>query len=498
MTPVLVVDDNPEVLSALSLLLEIQDYSVLTANNPSTALEIQQSALQKGEPLGLIIQDMNYSPEETDGSAGQTLFYAFRENQPDVPIILMTAWANLTMAVSLVKAGAADYIDKPWDDDRLLITLRNLLDLSQQSQQAQQTQQQLNEFKQPLNSDFEQHNLCGTLFASPSMHRLIDMALQVASADVPILITGPNGAGKEKIAEIVQANSRRADKPFIRVNAGALPDDLLEAELFGAEKGAYTGCTQTRIGRFEAADGGTLFLDEMGNLPLSGQQKLLRVLQTGEFERLGSSKTQRVDVRIISATNANLPKAITEGSFREDLYYRLNVIELKIPPLSERPQDIPLLADYFLRDNAAIHNQRMGIQTSTPTLMPDALRMLCQHTWPGNVRELQNCIQRASLLCKENLITRDDLGLITPNLNNSATTPRADEQHQKQIIDGDLEHTNTGIEPSFNESSPVKAADLSIETIRSTLNHYDGVVAHAAKALGISRQALYRRLKQAK
>lgn len=478
MDTILIVDDNPQILSALSLLLDLHDYSVVTASNTEDALDLQLDYLHNQNPLKLVIQDMNFVPDATDGRDGRRLFYGLREQQPDLPIILMTAWANLSMAVELVKAGAADYINKPWEDDRLLTTIRNLIESAKNQQTSPQTQQAFRDDQTPLEERLTQHNLCGTLFSSPSMKRVVDTALQVAPADVPILISGPNGAGKEKIAEIVQANSQRADKPFIRVNAGALPDDLLEAELFGAEKGAYTGCTQTRIGRFEAADGGTLFLDEMGNLPLPGQQKLLRVLQTGEFERLGSSKTKKVDVRIISATNANLLKEIQCGNFREDLYYRLNVIELVLPPLCERSQDIPLLANHFLQQAPT---------TPTPHLMPDALNALVEHTWPGNVRELQNCLQRASLLCKENIITRDDLGLPIITKENSKVSPSAT-----------LNKTSAQSTSMTSTSPNIKATDFSLQEIQSALDECDGVVAHAAKSLGISRQAIYRRLKQNK
>jgi DNA-binding NtrC family response regulator len=279
----------------------------------------------------------------------------------------------------------------------------------------------------------------------------------VAPSDAPILITGPNGAGKEKLAEIVQANSRRRDKPFVKVNAGGLPDELLEAELFGAEAGAYTGATKPRIGRFEAAHGGTLFLDEIGNLSLVGQQKLLRVLQTGEFERLGSSTTRKVDVRIVSATNVDLSRAIATGAFREDLYFRLNVIELRVPPLADRPDEIVALAERFIAGFAS--------DDKPPAILSAAAReALLEYEWPGNVRELQNRIQRSTLVCKDGTIERDDLGL-------GATPPAAPPP----------ENLNLGPEHAAISDALIRAR---------------GVVSKAAADLGMSRQAFYRRMER--
>ncbi len=297
------------------------------------------------------------------------------------------------------------------------------------------------------------------MYASPQTEALVTLALKVAAAEVPVLILGPNGAGKEKVAEIVQANSRRAKRPFVRVNAGALPETLIESELFGSEAGAFTGAKK-REGRFEAADGGTIFLDEIGNLSLAGQMKLLRVLQTGEFERVGSSVTRKVDVRVVSATNADLPAMIAAGTFREDLYFRLNVIELRVPPLSERPDDVLPLARHFLEHFAPAGE-------APPTLAEDARRALVAHAWPGNVRELRNCIQRAALLAAGGRITAADLHL--------------------------------RVERSAPPQAPVSAAatapeDPEARAVRAALARADGVIATAAAELGISRQALYRRM----
>lgn len=438
------------------LLLELNDYDGEYVSSPAEAT----ARLAKGD-VELVIQDMNFERDNNSGDEGRQLFYQLRSMQADLPIILITAWSHLDMAVELVKTGAADYLSKPWDDNKLLTSMANLLQMAELQQKNNDLQQCLQQHEQVDDTLQKQYQLCGLVYQSPLMQRLVDMACKVAPTDVPVLITGPNGAGKEKIAEIIQANSRRYDQPFIKVNVGALSSQLLEVELFGAEKGAYTGADQRRIGRFEAADGGTLFLDEMANLPLGGQHKLLRILQTGEFERVGSSVTQRVDVRIITATNDNLSLAISEGRFREDLYYRLNVIELKVPALAQRPQDITLLAQLFLQQLAT------PATTQTPaepekTLSAAALAAMQAYPWPGNVRELYNRMQRACLLSQSPAIDSQDLDL--PAVDSTAA-PEA-----------------------------VLAATLSAETIAQALDQQGGVVARAARQLGISRQALYRRL----
>jgi len=489
---ILIVDDNPAIGEALLLLLEINQYHVSFVDNPEAALNfIAQN------DVSLVIQDMNFKQEINSGAEGQELFYKIRSINPDLPIILMTAWANLGMAVELVKAGAADYISKPWDDNKLLVTIANLLQLASlqaQNNELEHKSEQQDKNAQVIQQELQQHELCGTIFQSSKMQRLIDMAVQVAPTDVPILITGPNGSGKEKIAEIIQANSRRSDKAFIKVNVGALSSELLEAELFGAEKGAYTGADKRRIGRFEAADGGTLFLDEMGNLPLSGQHKLLRILQSGEFERVGSSVTQKVDVRIITATNENLSSAIAEGSFREDLYYRLNVIELRSPPLADRSDDILPLAYHFLQSLSPVAQH----------ISERAEQALKSHLWPGNVRELYNRIQRAALLCTGDTIETGDLDLnpaVGGNSSAAITSQPVESTHGRDegirgLVARDVQSQSESLVPGV-ESNTTNAGDLSIEQVQQALDKHGGVVARAARELGISRQALYRRLSKA-
>jgi DNA-binding NtrC family response regulator len=442
MATVLVVDDNAAVCTALEVLFSLHGIDTACAAGPAEALE----RVAAGN-VGLVVQDMNFTQDTTSGTEGVELFGRIRELEPDMPVILLTAWTHLETAVRLVKSGAADYLSKPWDDDRLMTTVRNLLALGDARRQSRRLADARAASRERLARDFD---LCGIVYESEAMHEATILATRVAHADVPVLITGPNGAGKEKLADIVQANSAVADGPYVKVNVGALPSELIEAELFGAEAGAYTGASRTRVGRFEAADGGTLFLDELGTLTPAGQVKLLRVLQTGEFERLGSSQTRRVSVRVVSATNADLPRLIREGKFREDLYYRLNVIELEVPPLAGRPDDILPLARAFLPPDRQ--------------LSPAAEAALLAHDWPGNVRELANCIKRASLLGRSGVVAPADLGLPP-----SRTARDAD-------------------------ADPADGPDR--EMIEAALAAAGGVVSRAAARLGLSRQALYRRMER--
>jgi DNA-binding NtrC family response regulator len=437
MRNVLIIDDNPAVGEALSLALSLNEIRALTALTPEQGL-----ALLEREHVDVVIQDMNFSADTTSGREGVALFRAIREHHPDLPVILLTAWTHLETAVELVKAGAADYLAKPWDDNKLLATVENLLELSESTREVARSRRERRRRREVLQGSYE---LDGLVFASEAMARTLELACQVARSHVPVLITGPNGTGKERIAAIVHANSAVKRGAFVAVNCGALPGELIEAELFGADAGAYTGANKAREGRFELADGGTLFLDEIGNLPLSGQVKLLRVLETGQFERLGSGRTRQVKVRVLSATNADLKAMIRAGTFREDLYYRLNVIEVNLPPLTERSDDILPLAEHFLDGRGELGDA--------------AREALLNYPWPGNVRELKNAIERAALLA--------DGGLIAPELLNLP-------QHVA-VATRSLE------EPSR-------------EAVEAALQKADGVVSRAAHSLGLSRQALYRRM----
>jgi DNA-binding NtrC family response regulator len=433
---VLVIDDSEAVRTALDVLLSMHGARVLGADAAAGGLD-----LLAREAVDLVIQDMNFRREATSGEEGVALFRQIRSQYPDLPVILLTAWTHLETAVELVKAGASDYVAKPWDNARLLTTVRNLLDLHEARAENRAIRRRRAAARGELAARFE---LNGLIYESEAMHALVATAARVAHADVPILISGPNGAGKEVIADVVQANSAVKKGPYVKVNVGALPDTLMEAELFGTEAGAFTGA-KARTGRFEAADGGTIFLDELGNLSAQGQAKLLRVLQTGEYERLGSNTTRKTRARVIAATNANLPQLIRDGKFREDLLYRLNVIELEVPPLAARPEDVLPLAHHFLEPGF--------------TLSPDALRALARYSWPGNVRELRNAIHRACLLSVDNVVTAKSLAL-----------------------------------PVTVE--PADGSNIDRQAIEQALLLADGVVAHAARDLGLSRQALYRRMEK--
>ena len=437
MPTVLIIDDNAAVCMALDVLFSLHDIASLRAASPTEGLAILAS-----EPVDLVIQDMNFTADTTSGAEGVALFREIRLHHPDLPVILLTAWTHLDAAVDLVKAGAADYLSKPWNDERLLATVSNLIELGQANRALGSRLQRERKARRELELNFD---LRGLVWQDPATERVLHLACQVAAAFVPVLITGPNGTGKERIAEIIKANSTVADGPFVVLNCGALPSELIEAELFGADAGAYTGASKAREGKFEAADGGTLFLDEIGNLPLAGQMKLLRVLETGRFERLGSNRERQVKVRVISATNADLSAMIRAGTFREDLFYRLNVIELRLPPLSARPADILPLAHSFLGRGKTLH--------------ASAEAALTAHAWPGNVRELKNVMARANLLSSGDTIKVADLGLPAASL-------------------------------------PAPESEPDRDAIAGALARAGGVVAQAANELGLSRQALYRRMER--
>jgi DNA-binding NtrC family response regulator len=437
MPTVLIIDDNAAITIALDVLFSLHDIDALKAASPEEGL-----ALLSRSSVDLVIQDMNFSADTTSGEEGKALFAEIRRRHPDLPVILLTAWTHLDAAVDLIKSGAADYLSKPWDDKRLIASVTNLIELGQANRALQQHAQRERRQRRDLEQGYD---LRGMVWQDPAMERVLHLACQVARADVPVLISGPNGTGKERIAEIIQANSSVRDGPFVVLNCGALPAELIEAELFGADAGAYTGASKAREGKFEAADGGTLFLDEIGNLPLAGQMKLLRVLETGRFERLGSNRERQVKVRVISATNADLAAMIRAGSFREDLFYRLNLIELRLPPLAARPGDILPLAHSFL--------------SAGRSLSAGAQATLLAHGWPGNVRELKNVMARACLLASGAAIGAADLGL-------------------PQV------------------AAPAPEAEPDRDAVAQALARANGVVAQAAAELGLSRQALYRRMER--
>ncbi|HEX7153817.1 MAG TPA: sigma-54 dependent transcriptional regulator [Thermoanaerobaculia bacterium] len=434
---VLIIEDQPAVAKALRLLFDLNDIEAETTSSPDTALAL----VERGE-VDLVLQDMNFAPGATSGAEGIDLFRRFRRLDPEMPVLLLTAWTSLETAVQLVKEGASDYLAKPWDDTKLVATVRNLLHIRQLRSENQRLRAERARSRDAL---AREHDLRGLIYESDAMHRIVSLAVQIAPSEVPVLITGPNGAGKEKIADIIHANSRRRPKPLVKVNAGAIPDELIESELFGAEAGAYTGSNRLRLGRFEAANDGTLFLDEIGNLSAAGQRKLLRVLQSGEFERLGSSETRRVDVRLLCATNSDLRDAIARNTFRQDLYFRLNVIEIAVPPLARRREDILPLAEAFLGGKKAFS---------------DAARAaLVEHDWPGNVRELQNRVTRATVITTRETISPEDLGF--------------------------------GSSDEEASESPLEKRQVEMALLNA-----HGSVSRAAQVLGVSRQALYRKMEK--
>jgi len=435
---VLIVEDQPAVAKALLLLFDIHGIDAIAVSTPADAEDV----IRRGD-ADVVVQDMNFTPGATGGEQGLALFRAVRTIDPGIPVILLTAWTSLETAVQLVKEGAIDYLAKPWNDDKLLAIIGSVLT-------ERRGEREVRRSRAALATSFD---LRGIVYESAGMHRVITLALQVAAADVPVLITGPNGAGKEKVAELIQANSPRRKMPFVKVNAAALPDELIESELFGAEAGAFTGAKRLRIGRFETANGGTLFLDEVGNLSAAAQTKLLRVLQNGEFERLGSSDTRRADVRLLCATNADLGQNVRAGTFRQDLFFRLNVIEIHVPPLRDRRDDVLPIADSFL--TAARKRSSRSWRLSD-----DARDVLVSYDWPGNIRELQNRIQRATVTASGDVLSSDDLGL---------------------AADG------------VRASAPLHGEKAQIETL---LREGGGNVSDAAKALGVSRQALYRKMQR--
>jgi DNA-binding NtrC family response regulator len=452
---ILVVDDQADVRDALELLLSGNDYPVITADGPQAALD----ALRGGR-IGLVLFDMNYSRDTTSGREGLDLLDAICELDESLPMVAMTAWGSVDLAVEALQRGASDFLEKPWDNNRLLTIVKTQLERSEALQRAARLHR---------TADLEQQARVGDgiVAESKQMRDLLDMARRVAPSDAAILITGDNGVGKGMLAEQIHRWSAVADEIFVSVNMGSIPESLFEAEMFGHAKGAFTDAREARAGRFELADGGTLFLDEVGNLPLVQQAKLLRVIETGQFERVGENRTRSTNVRLIAATNADLPGMVARGDFRRDLYFRLNTIELDIPPLRERPDDILPLAERFLA-----HSNRKYQRSAE--FSADARRALQAHAWPGNVRELAHAVERAVLLCDQAPIAPRNLMLQPPAGRNSGNNPG----------------NNSG--PDLVQ--PLE--ELEKIAIEQALTRFDCDVNRAAEALGLSRSAMYRRLEK--
>jgi DNA-binding NtrC family response regulator len=445
---ILICDDQPEILDAIKFVCSAEGMQCTTVNSPDAVLPKLEE-----EEFDLLLMDMNYHQDRTGGQEGLNLLRSVHQSDASLPIVVMTAWGSIPLAVQAVQLGAKDFLQKPWENERLLSIVRNQIELraALKGKERLEAENSVLRSAQTSTSEF--------VALSPGMQEVKRIVEQVAPSDANVLITGENGTGKGVVARLLHLLSGRSQHPLISVNMGGIPETLFESEMFGHIKGAFTDARADRVGRFELADGGTLFLDEIANLTGSQQAKILRVLETGEFERVGSSKTKQADVRILSATNADLPAEINAGRFREDLYFRLNTIQVHLPPLRERLDDISELARYFLEELTARYRKK-GFEVS-----PEALQALHRYPWPGNIRELRHVMERAVLLARSSTIQPTDLGL-------QPATSRAN------VLDEmDLE-------------------SMEAHLIKKALDRHDGNAVSAAKALGLSRSAFYRRLQK--
>jgi DNA-binding NtrC family response regulator len=450
---ILVIDDDQSVTASLSLLLKQAGYPSRAAASPDEAI-----AILRAEPCQLVIQDMNFS-RRTSGDEGLALLGAIKSAHPQLPVVLITAWGSIALAVDGMKAGAADFVTKPWTNSRLLHTVETILGLAAAHQEPDDglpTREELD----------EQHDFGDLLGSDPRMLRILQLIGRVAATDASVLITGESGTGKELIADAVHRNSRRRGRPFVKVNLGGIATTLFESEMFGHVRGAFTDARMDRKGRFEIAHGGTIFLDEIGDLDAGSQVKLLRVLQDGTFEVLGSSQRREVDVRVVAATNRNVTEMVSRGEFREDLLYRINLIPIHLPPLRERRDDIPRLAARFLQTVAQIYGR------DAISLSADARRWLQAQPWPGNVRQLRQWIERTVLVTPRDVLSVDDIRTSVA-----------------------MERT----EPQTDVLPPVGSMtmdEIERAMIRKALKHHGRNLSKVADALGLSRAALYRRLEK--
>src|SRR5215475_1045835 len=446
---VLIADDQPDVLEALRLLLKGEGYQIESATSTSGVSD----ALDARE-FDAVLTDLNYTRDTTSGAEGLELVSRIHSMDPMLPVIVMTAWGSIELAVEAMRRGARDFVQKPWENPRLLSIVRTQVELGRSLRKEQRLEAENNLLRADGRPTF--------IAQAPAMQPILQMMARVGPSDANVLITGEHGTGKEVVARTLHALSNRATKPMVTVNVGGLAEGVFETEMFGHVKGAFTDAKTDRVGRFDLADGGTLFLDEIANVPLNQQAKLLRVLETGELERVGSSKTHRVNVRVVSATNANLNEEVAAGRFRGDLLFRLNTIEIHLPPLRDRREDIPALAAHFLGAHAGRYRKQLtGFDTA-------ATQALLQHPWPGNVRELDHAIERAVLMAQRNTIAAVDLG-IAASRESSIPSARLEDMSMEEV-------------ESF--------------LIRKALARYGNNVSQAANALGLSRSALYRRMQR--
>ena len=444
---ILIADDQPDVIEALRLLLKGEGYATESARSPAAVVKAVE-----GNDYALVLMDLNYARDTTSGREGLDLLQKLQTLDASLPVVVMTAWATVEVAVEAMRRGARDFVTKPWDNARLLAILRNQIDLAT-AVRAYRRLEQENQLLRPGGKAGP-----ALIAQSAAMRPVLDVIARVGPSDANVLITGENGTGKGLVAQALHAVSMRAGQSFISVNMGGLPEGVFESELFGHVRGAFTDAKADRAGRFELADGGTLFLDEIGNIPLSQQAKILRTIETGEFERVGSSRTHRANVRLVSATNADLPTEVAAGKFRQDLLFRLNTIQLHLPPLRERREDIELLAQHFLKQHVTRYRKAItGFDES-------ALQAMRDYAWPGNVRELDHAVERGVLMAPGKVIRAPDLGLSA-----GQAAPRLEEMSIEEV-------------EAF--------------LIKKTLARCDGNARKAAEELGLSRSAFYRRLEK--
>ncbi len=444
---ILVADDQSDVLEALKLLLKGEGYDVEAVASPRGVL----AALDKRDFDALLI-DMNYARDTTSGAEGMDLLARIQALDAPPPVMVMTAWASIDGAVEAMRRGARDFIEKPWDNRRLLATMRTQVELGRALRNSQRLEIE--------NRTLRRERLPELIAESPAMQPVLRLMERVGPSEANVLVLGEHGTGKEVVARWLHASSARAERPMVAVNLGGIPDGLFESELFGHVRGAFTDAKTDRVGRFELAEGGTLFLDEIANLPLPQQAKLLRVLETGEYERVGASRARRADVRVVAATNADVQAEVKAGRFREDLLFRLNTVEIRLPPLRERRADVPLLAAHFLRRYAARYRK------AAKEFEPDAMQLLLRHAWPGNVRELDHAIERAVLMAEGGRVQARDFGLGGADGAGAAALDQMSLEDVERVL------------------------------IQKALTRAAGNVSDAATALGLSRSALYRRLKR--
>lgn len=442
---ILIVDDDKAIRQSLALVLKRKGYETALSGNPDEAL-----GMLRKHKFRLVIMDMNYSLSTT-GEEGIHLLRQTKIFQPDTPVILITAWGSIELAVEGMRFGAFDFITKPWNNHLLLQRIETALSLSSPATDSDRNP-----------ADFDR---CGFIGENPRVKELLKTVERIAPTDAPVLVLGENGTGKELIANAIHKNSRRKNAPFVMVNLGGISTSLFESEMFGHSKGAYTGAVSERKGRFELADKGTIFLDEIGDLTQDCQVKLLRVLQQHTFERLGESRTRKTDIRAICATNADLPAMVREHTFREDLFYRINLITLRIPPLRERRDDIPLLTRNFMESASRSHGIRC------PEISHEALGYLSRLPYPGNVRQLRNMVERAVLMCAGGILEKCDFEA-DGNIQDVSATD----------LKGSLEGTTL--------------EDLEAAAIAEAVRKYDGNLSRVAAALGITRQSLYRKIEK--